>query len=189
MDNLTHLSCRSSMLFYDARTSDFMFKLRDKIDKLESLRKLGCTKDLKSFAARGLWWSRWKKKRSVFLSASEGRRSSSRTGSRSFWGRTERACRWAKEARSTIFLTWRKTASSGWEARKLKRVCWLRNIVECWEKCILGKKLWYSQDQDDLGYQESVKMSFMFCMDQFVKETHKEQPWYEVKEDKSGSLS
>ena len=51
------------------------------------------------------------------------------------------------------------------------------------------KKLWYSQDQDDLGYQESVKMSFMFCMDQFVKETHKEQPWYEVKEDKSGSLS
>ena len=51
------------------------------------------------------------------------------------------------------------------------------------------KKLWYSQDQDDLGYQESVKMSFMFCMNQFVKETHKEQPWYEVKEDKSGSLS
>ena len=45
------------------------------------------------------------------------------------------------------------------------------------------KKLWYGQDQDDVGYQEADKMSFIFGVDQLEKEAHKEQPWYEVKED------
>ena len=187
MDNLTHLGCRASMLFYDARRSDFLVKLRDNIDKLESLKKR-CDRCLRCERLEELRGARAE----VLLIDEEAqrlvisfRRSKKQQSDRIKELLGEDRARISVSERSEVdyFLVMKRNGVERLRREQAEENSLVEEFVRLTVEVHFRKKLWYSQDQDDPGYQEADKMTFIFGVDQLEKEAHKEQPWYEVKED------
>ena len=189
MDNLTHnfLGCRRSMLFYDARRSEFLKELRDETEKLVALMKR-CGRYLRYNNFEELRRTRaemnpMEEEAICLVMSFESSKKQQSDRIKELLGEDRTRMSTIFRSEVNYFVDLKKNDVERLRREKAEEILLVEEFRRLSAELYQLRTLWYDQDQDDAGKQSVDVLSWIFLVDQVEKKLHKEQPWYEIKED------
>ena len=187
------MDCRTSLLFYDGKRSQFLKDLTDRIYKLKSLMRK-CEKYLKDEKLKEHREARTElnalqvEVQNVIIRFDRSKKSMD-DRIKELLGEERAKISVIKRSEVNYFLNLKRNNIESLKKDYQEEEDLVTNFREIVKDLSKARKLWYDKDANFVEEKEIADSTLKFFVNQVNKKRNKEEPWYEVKEDEKEDVS
>ena len=187
MSDLSHLDCRTSLLFYEARRSDFLKDLSDKVELLKA-QKRKCEKHLREetfeeHRKARIELNSTQKDAHALIKKFEKSKKDQDNSIKELLRVKKNQVSVNKRSEINYFLNKKKNDIENLKSAKNEEDILIKRFHEFLKALNKSRELWYNK----VPNVEEEKSAYTMTLKSFIKEVNKirqpEQPWYKLKED------